>query len=51
MILGQESKKRYKEDEERRKVRIGRLGGEEEGLEILLSKKIFRLRILEEESS
>ena len=46
MILGQESRKRIKEDKERRKVGIGRLGEEEGGLEVLVSKKIFRVRIL-----
>ena len=50
MILGQGPRKRYKEDKERRKVEIGRLGGEEEGLEVLLPKKILRVRILEEKS-
>ena len=51
MILGQGSRKRFKEDKETRKVEIGRLGGEKEGLEVLLPKKNFRVRILEEESS
>ena len=50
-ILGQESRKRIKEDKERRKVGIGRLGEEEERLEVLVFKKILRVRILEEESS
>ena len=51
LIFGQEPRKRYKKDKERRKVRIRRLGGEEEGLEVLLPKKIFRVRILEKKSS
>ena len=51
LILGQGPRKRFKEDKEIRKVGIGRLGGEEEGLEVLLSKKILRVKILEEESS
>ena len=50
-MLGQESKKRIKEDNERRKVGIGRLGEEEESLEVLVSKKILRVRILDKESS
>ena len=50
-ISGQEPRKRYKEDKERRKVGIGKLGGEEERLEVLLSKKILRVKFLEEESS
>ena len=51
LILRQGPSKRFKEDKETRKVEIGRLGGEEEGLEVLLSKKILRVKILEEESS
>ena len=51
MILGQESRKRIKEDKERRKVGIGRLGEEEEDFEILVFKKILRTRILEEKFS
>ena len=51
MILRQESRKRIKEDKERRKVGIGRLREEEEGLEILVSKKILRVRILKKKLS
>ena len=50
MILGQELRKRIKKNMERRKVGIGRLGEEEEGLEVLMPEKILRMRILEEES-
>ena len=51
MILGQEPRKRIEEDKERRKVGIERLGGEEEGLEVLVPKKIFKVKILEKKSS
>ena len=51
MILGQGPRKRYKEDKETRKIEIGRLGGEEEGLEVLLPKKNFKVKILKEKSS
>ena len=51
MILGQESRKRIKEDKERRKVGIGRLGEEKEGLEVLISKKNLRVKILEKKLS
>ena len=43
--------KRIKEDKERRKVGIGRLGEEEERLEVLMFKKILKVRILKEELS
>ena len=50
-ILEQEPRKRYKEDKERRKVKIGRLRREEEGFEVLLSKKNFSVKILERNHS
>ena len=44
-ILGQGPRKRYKEDKETRKIKIGRLGREEGSPEVLLPKKFFEERI------
>ena len=45
MILGQRLKKKIKKDKEKRKVEIGRPGGEKESLGIMLSRRIFGEKI------